>query len=51
MKQTILNTKQSTLLENLIVEHGQAVTSEQIYGQAEGLWDQQGAKKVMKLAI
>lgn len=37
MKQTILNTNQSTLLENLIVKHGQIVTSEQIYSQTEGL--------------
>ncbi|MBU0576391.1 hypothetical protein KJ654_01890 [Patescibacteria group bacterium] len=47
MKQTILNTKQSTLLENLIVQHDQIVTSEQIYSQAEGLWDQQGTKKTI----
>lgn len=47
MKQTILNTNQSTLLENLIVKHGQIVTSEQIYSQAEGLWDQQRTKKVI----
>ena len=47
MKQTILNTNQSTLLENLIVKHGQIVTSEQIYSQAEDLWDQQRTKKVI----
>jgi predicted transcriptional regulator of viral defense system len=47
MKQTILNTNQSTLLENLIVKHGQIVTSEQIYSQVEGLWDQQRTKKVI----
>ena len=47
MKQTILNTNQSTLLENLIVKHGQIVTSEQIYDQAEGSWDQQRTKKVI----
>ncbi len=47
MKQTILNTKQSSLLENLIVKYGQIVTSEQIYSQAEGLWDQQRTKKVV----
>jgi predicted transcriptional regulator of viral defense system len=47
MKQTILNTKQGTLLENLIVKYGQIVTSDQIYDQAEGLWDQQGTKKVI----
>lgn len=51
MKQTILNTNQSTLLENLIVKYGQIVTSDQIYSQAEGLWDQQRTKKVIvKLA-
>ena len=47
MKQTILNTNQSMLLENLIVKHGQIVTSEQIYSQAEDLWDQQRTKKVI----
>lgn len=47
MKQTILNTNQSTLLENLIVKHGQIVASEQIYNQAEALWDQQRTKKVI----
>lgn len=47
MKQTILSTKQSTLLEDLIVKHGQIVTSEQIYGQAEDLWNQQGTKKAI----
>lgn len=51
MKQTILNTNQSTLLENLIVKHGQIVTSEQIYTQANDLWNQQRTKKeVVKLA-
>ena len=47
MKQTILNTKQSTLLENLIVKYGQIVTSGQIYSQVDGLWNQQGTKKVI----
>jgi len=47
MKQTILNTKQSTLLENLIVKYGQIVTTDQIYSQAEGLWEQQRTKKVV----
>ena len=47
MKQTILNTNQSVLLENLIVKHGQIVTTEQIYSQTEGLWDQQRTKKVI----
>jgi predicted transcriptional regulator of viral defense system len=51
MKQTILNTKQGTLLENLIVKYGQIVTSEQIYSQAEGLWDQRGTKKVITKLI
>jgi predicted transcriptional regulator of viral defense system len=47
MKQTILNTKQGTLLENLIVKHGQIVTCEQIYAQAEDLWDKQSTKKTI----
>lgn len=50
MKQTILNTNQSTLLEDLIVKYGQIVTSDQIYNQAEGLWNQQRTKKeIVKL--
>ena len=51
MKQTILTTKQNTLLEDLIVKYGQIVTSEQIYVQGKDLWDQQVAKNVItKLA-
>jgi len=50
MKQTILNTNQSTLLENLIVKYGQIVISDQIYDQAGGLWDQLRTKKeIVKL--
>ena len=44
MKQTILSAKQSDLLENLIVQHGQIVTSAQIFKQAEGSWDYKQAK-------
>ncbi len=47
MKQTILNTKQSVLLENLIVKYGQVVTSEQIYNLTKGVLDQQGTKKII----
>ncbi|MBU1256734.1 type IV toxin-antitoxin system AbiEi family antitoxin domain-containing protein, partial [Patescibacteria group bacterium] len=47
MKQTILTVKQSKLLEDLIVKHGQIVTSEQIYIEAKGSWDQQQAKKII----
>ena len=47
MKQTILTTKQSELLERLIVKYGQIVVSEQIYKEAEGVWDQQQAKKLI----
>ncbi|MDO8572050.1 MAG: type IV toxin-antitoxin system AbiEi family antitoxin [bacterium] len=46
MKQTILTTKQSELLEKLIVMYGQFVTSHEIYKEAEGVWDQQQAKKL-----
>ena len=47
MKQTILTTKQSELLEKLIVKYGQIVASEQVYKEAEGVWDQQQAKKLV----
>lgn len=47
MKQTILTTKQSELLEKLIVKYGQIVASEEIYKEAEGIWDQQQAKKLI----
>lgn len=47
MKQTILSTQQSALLEDLIVKYGQIVTSEQIYEQGKGVWDQQVAKNVV----
>ena len=47
MKQTILSTLQSALLEELIVKYDQIVTSEQIYAQAEGVWNQQAAKNVI----
>ena len=47
MKQTILSVKQSDLLENLIVKHGQIVTSGQIISQAEGNWDYKQAKNLI----
>ena len=47
MKQTILSVKQSELLENLIVKHGQIVTSGQILSQAEGNWDYKQAKNLI----
>jgi predicted transcriptional regulator of viral defense system len=47
MKQTILTVKQSELLENLIVKHGQTVTSDQILRQAEGMWDYKQAKNLV----
>ena len=47
MKQTILSIKQSALLEDLIVKHGQIVTSEHIYAQRKGLWDQQATKNII----
>jgi len=39
MNKTILNSKESLLLENLIVNYGQVVSSEQIFDKATGLWD------------
>lgn len=51
MKQTVLSTKQSELLESLIVAHGRIVTSSQIYDKAKEVWSQQQTKKVIgKLA-
>ena len=47
MKQTILSVKQSELLENLIVKHGQIVTSGQILSQAESFWDYKQAKNLV----
>ncbi len=47
MKQTILSTQQSILLEDLIVKYGQIVTSLQIYAQGKDMWDQQVAKNVI----
>jgi predicted transcriptional regulator of viral defense system len=47
MKQTILSSQQSALLEDLIVRYGQIVTSEQIYAQGKAVWDQQVAKNVV----
>ncbi len=47
MKQTILSTQQSALLEDLIVKYGQIVTSEQIYVQGKDVWDQKVAKNVI----
>ncbi len=47
MKQTILSTQQSTLLEELIVKHGQIVTSNQIYDQGKNKWNRQVIKNVV----
>lgn len=47
MKQTILTTKQSELLESLIAAYGHIVTSEQIYEKASGSWTQKQAKNVI----
>lgn len=47
MKQTILSIQQGVLLENLIVKHGQIVTSEQIYIQGKSVWSQQVMKNVV----
>jgi len=47
MKQTILSTQQSALLEDLIVKYGQIVTSEQIYINGKDMWNQQVAKNVV----
>jgi predicted transcriptional regulator of viral defense system len=49
MKQTILTTKQSELLENLIVKYGQIVTANQIYKEAEGSWNYKQSKNLVTL--
>lgn len=51
MKQTILSTRQSELLESLIVAYGHIVSSDQIYEKTKDTWNQQQTKKVIgKLA-
>lgn len=47
MKQTILSTKQSELLEKLIVKYGQIVTSEQIYAEDGGIEGRLRLKKMV----
>src|SRR5271157_760182 len=47
MNQTILSVKQSELLENLIVKYGQIVTFNQIFQEAEGLWDYKQTKNLV----
>jgi predicted transcriptional regulator of viral defense system len=47
MKQTVLTLKQSELLEDLIVKHGQIVTSDQIFSVAERFWDYKQAKNLI----
>jgi predicted transcriptional regulator of viral defense system len=47
MNQTILSFKQSNLLENLIVKHGQLVTSHQIYEEASSSWDYKQSKNLI----
>lgn len=47
MKQTVLTTKQSELLENLIAGHGQIVTIDQIYKETKANWDLQQTKNLV----
>jgi predicted transcriptional regulator of viral defense system len=47
MNQTILSTKQSKLLEDLIVKHGRLVTYDQILKEAEGSWDYPQTKNLI----
>lgn len=47
MKQTILSTKQSELLENLIGKYGLIVTSDQIVKMANSNWDYKQAKNLI----
>lgn len=46
MNNTILSTKQSELLENLIVKYGQIVTFDQILQEAKVFWDYKQAKNL-----
>jgi len=47
MKQTILSTNQSELLENLIVKYSQIVTFDQIFNEAKDNWDYKQAKNLI----
>ncbi|MDP4011848.1 MAG: type IV toxin-antitoxin system AbiEi family antitoxin [Candidatus Roizmanbacteria bacterium] len=47
MRQTILSTKQSELLENLIVAYGHIVTSAHIHTKAKLLWDETQVKNII----
>lgn len=47
MKQTILSLKQSDLLENLVVNYGQIVTSDQIHAEAGKYFDYQHTKDMI----
>lgn len=47
MKQTILTTKQSELLESLIASYGHIVASDQIYEKASGSWTQKQTKNII----
>ncbi|MFH0739650.1 MAG: type IV toxin-antitoxin system AbiEi family antitoxin domain-containing protein [bacterium] len=47
MNYTILSTKQSELLEQLIVKHGQIITSQDIFSQAKESWDYQQTKNLI----
>jgi len=47
MKQTILSARQSELLENLIVKHGQIVTSGQIFQETSSYYDNKQAKNLV----
>lgn len=47
MKQTILTTNQSELLERLIAKYGQIVTSEHVYKEAQDVWDRKQAKNLI----
>jgi predicted transcriptional regulator of viral defense system len=47
MNQTVLTVKQSELLENLIGKHGQIVTFDQIFREAEGSWDYKQTKNLI----
>ena len=47
MKQTILSSKQSELLENLIVKYGQVVTFDQVVCEAKSTWDYKQTKNLI----
>lgn len=47
MKYTILSEKEANLLENIIVQYGRIITSQQILQVAKDYWDGKQAKNII----